>query len=154
MKEKAQLLKADILADLETIETIYKELHQSEGGIDSDKEAIVIGYYLHNLYNAFENIFQRIAETFENSIGDNARWHTLLLKRMTLDIQTVRPRLLNDEAYDCLDELRRFRHLFRSMYTSKLDPERLKLVWGKARQLESLYRADLQLFLAYLDELG
>ena len=71
-----------------------------------------------------------------------------------LDIQNVRPRLLSDETYQCLDELRRFRHRFRSLYTSNLDVERLRLVLQKARTLEDLYRADTERFLTYLDELG
>ena len=95
-----------------------------------------------------------MAETFENDIVDSNRWHTLLLRRMTLDIEDVRPRLLSGETYQCLDELRRFRHLFRSMYTSSSDVERLRLVVQKAHTLDDLYRADIERFLGSLEELG
>ncbi len=154
MTEKILALKADISAELNAIDQIYTRLDRQGDDITREEQAIVIGYYLHNLYNAFESIFQRVAETFENDIVDSSRWHALLLRRMTLDIEDVRPRLLSDEAYQCLDELRRFRHLFRSMYTSNLDVERLRLVVQKARTLEDLYRADVERFLTYLDELG
>ena len=154
MREKILALKADIGADLQAIEQIYATLARQGDAIASDEQAIVVGYYLHNLYNAFESIFQSIAEAFENDIADKSRWHSLLLRRMTLDIEGIRPRLLSDEAYQCLDELRRFRHLFRSMYASSLDVERLKLVLNKARRLETLYRTDIDRFLNYLDQLG
>jgi hypothetical protein len=154
MREKILALKADLGADLQAIEQIYTMLARQGDFGASDEQAIIVGYYLHNLYNAFESIFQRVAETFENDIADRSQWHTLLLKRMTLDIEGIRPRLLSDEAYQCLDELRRFRHVFRSMYTASLDVERLRLVWNKARRLEALYRADMDRFLAYLDKLG
>lgn len=154
MTEKILALKADISAELNAIDQIYTRLDRQGDDITREEQAIVIGYYLHNLYNAFESIFQRVAETFENDIVDSSRWHALLLRRMTLDIEDVRPRLLSDEVYQCLDELRRFRHLFRSMYTSNLDVERLRLVVQKARTLEDLYRADVERFLTYLDELG
>jgi hypothetical protein len=154
MREMLLALKADINADLRAIDRIYAELDRQGDAIANDEQAIVIGYYLHNLYNAFESIFQRVAETFENDVADSSRWHALLLRRMTLDIENVRPRLLSDETYQCLDELRRFRHLFRSLYTSNLDVERLRLVLRKARTLEDLYRADTERFLTYLDELG
>lgn len=154
MKEKLLTLKADISAALQAIDQIYANLGRQGDAVSDDEQAIVIGYYLHNLYNAFESIFQRVAETFENDIADRSQWHALLLKRMTLNIEGVRPRLLGDESYLCLDELRRFRHLFRSMYTSDLDSERLGLVLRKARRLENLYRAEMEGFLTYLDELA
>jgi hypothetical protein len=153
MRDKALTLKADIKANLEVIDQIYQRLDLQGDAIATDEQTIVTGYHLHNLYNAFENIFQRVAETFENDISDHSRWHVLLLKRMTLDIEGVRPHLLSDESHRCLDELRRFRHLFRSMYTSTLDAERLGLVLRKARRLSELYRAEMEGFLAYLDEL-
>jgi hypothetical protein len=154
MREKILALKADIGADLQAIEQIYTMLARQGDVSANGEQAIIVGYYLHNLYNAFESIFQRVAETFENDIADRSQWHALLLKRMTLDIEGIRPRLLSDEAYQCLDELRRFRHVFRSMYTASLDVERLRLVWNRARQLEALYHADIDRFLTYLDKLG
>jgi hypothetical protein len=153
MKEKILALKADIGADLQAIKQIYAKLAAQDETIASDERAIVAGYYLHNLYNVFENVFQRVAETFENDISDKTQWHAHLLRRMTLDIEDVRPRLLSDEAYQCLDELRRFRHLFRNLYTADLDSERLRLVWNEARRLKALYRVDIERFLTYLDHL-
>jgi len=153
MKEKILALKADIGADLRTIEQIYGMLVRQGETIASDEQAIVIGYYLHNLYNAFENIFQRVAETFENDISDKTRWHAHLLRRMTLDIENTRPRLLSNEIYQYLDELRRFRHLFRSMYAASLDTKRLQLALDAALRLKPLYRTDIDHFLTYLDGL-
>jgi hypothetical protein len=153
MKAKILALKADLSADLQAIEQIYLKLGRQGEIVPGDEQAIVTGYYLHNLYNAFENIFQRVAEAFENDISDKAQWHAQLLRRMTLDIEGVRPRLLSDEAYQCLDELRRFRHLFRNLYTADLDSERLRLVLNEARRLQSFYHADIERFLTYLDQL-
>jgi hypothetical protein len=108
---------------------------------------------LHNLYCAFESIFQRVAEVFENQISDQAGWHAELLHRMTLDIEGIRPGLISRVTYDSLDELRRFRHLFRSAYRLHLDPERLALVRRKAKVLEQRYPADMARFLNFLDSL-
>ena len=70
-----------------------------------------------------------------------------------LDIEGLRPRLLSAQAYDSLDELRRFRHVFRSAYRLQLDADRLALVYRKARALERVYRADIQQFIGFLDDL-
>lgn len=153
MNAQIQTLKADIAADLKAIAETYTTINRYAAGPTGEEQLIVLAYYLHNLYCAFESIFQHIAEVFENQIPDRASWHTELLRRMTLDIEGVRPRLLSDEAYDCLDELRRFRHLFRSAYRLRLDAERLALVQKKAQTLERIYRADIERFVAFLNSL-
>jgi hypothetical protein len=45
---------------------------------------IGIAYHLHNLYCAFESLFQSIAEEFGNHLDDRSGWHARLLRRMTL----------------------------------------------------------------------
>jgi len=151
MNERVSVLKADLRAARQAIESAYAALG-SYGEADWDRErTILVAYHLHGLYGGFENAFQRIAEAFENEVPDPSRWHALLLQRMTLDIEGVRPRFVGDEAFDCLDELRRFRHVFRTAYAVPLDPQRLKLVWEKAQKLRCLYPVDFERFLAFLD---
>jgi hypothetical protein len=111
MNPKAALLKASIDADIREIESMYERL-VNYASATTTEQAIVAGYYLHNLYNAFENICLNVARAFENQIDDRSQWHAVLLKRMTLDVEGLRPKLLNIEVYQCLDELRRFRHVF------------------------------------------
>lgn len=153
MSAQIRTLKAEILADAQAIADSFALLGNYRSQPQSDEQLIARAYYLHNLYCAFESIFQRIAEVFENQISDRAGWHAELLRRMTLDIEGLRPRLLSDQAYDALDELRRFRHLFRSAYRLRLDAERLALVQHKAQALEQMYRSDIERFLSFLDSL-
>lgn len=153
MDAQIRTLKADIAADLKAIAEVYAALNRYPLEPASDEELIVVAYYLHNLYCAFESIFRRIAEVFGNQIPERAGWHAELLRRMTLDIEGIRPQLPSDEAYDSLDDLRRFRHLFRSAYRLHLDTERLALVRRKAHALEQVYLADMERFLAFLDSL-
>lgn len=77
MREKLLALKADINADLQVIDQVYAKLGRQGNVIATDEQAIIIGYYLHNLYNAFESIFKRVTETFENDIADSSRWYAL-----------------------------------------------------------------------------
>lgn len=153
MNVQIQTLKADIRADLQAIWEIYACLEVYPEVLATQEQRIAVAYYLHNLYCAFESLFQRVAEVFENSVSDRTGWHAELLRRMTLDIEGVRPPLISVVTWDCLDELRRFRHLFRSAYRLQLDAERLALVRRKAQVLEGLYRADLDGFMGFLDDL-
>ncbi len=128
--QKSTLLSGEIWT--EGFREIYASLDRYPDSPSNEEQLIVIAYYLHNLYSAFESVFQHIAEAFENQVDDRSGWHAELLHRMTLEIEGVRPRLLGPETYDSLDELRRFRHLFRSAYRIHLDPERLH--WFAKRQ--------------------
>jgi len=155
MNEKILVLTNSIRRDMDSIASIYEELarHPLQQNTDADT-LIVIGYQLHNLYNAFENIFQNIAAVFENSVDDVSQWHAQLLERMRLDMMPLRPAVIDNEAYDALDELRRFRHLFRHAYSLKLDPARLQLVTQKAHSLKATYRTQLEQFLEFLQDLA
>ena len=154
MDDKILVLTNSIRRDLETIAAIYSELERRPLAADTDDDTlIVIAYHLHNLYNVFENIFQSIAAVFENSVDDVGRWHAQLLERMRLDVMPLRPAIIDDVAYDALDELRRFRHLFRHAYSVQLDPLRLQLVMRKALALKAAYAAQLEQFVDFLQSL-
>ncbi len=153
MNPQISTLKASLKEDQEEIERIYQQLEGYANQPNDPKDIIVMGYYLHNLYSAFENICLNVAKTFENQIEDLSQWHAALLKRMTLDIEGFRPHLLSREMYHCLDELRRFRHLFRNAYGIELDAERLAIVFNHAQRLRRLYPAELACFDAFLDSL-
>ncbi|MGF1602703.1 MAG: hypothetical protein ACFCU8_11905 [Thermosynechococcaceae cyanobacterium] len=154
MNTKIQLLKADLKFDVTQIQKIYGRLKTTNSSPLDPEQAIVVGYYLHNLYTAFEHLCTLIAAAFENQIKDHSQWHALLLRRMTQNVEGIRPRFLSDQSHQCLDELRRFRHVFRSAYSITLEPDRLELVLKQALQLESLYQTDLEVFERFLASLS
>ena len=155
MDDGVLILLNSVHRDLDAIAKIYAELarHNLTAHTDNDT-LIVIAYHLHNLYNAFENVFQNIAAVFEKSLDDVGRWHAQLLERMRLDVMPLRPAVIDDEAYDVLDELRRFRHLFRHAYGVDLDPMRLELVLRKALALGDIYAAQMARFAGFLRDLA
>jgi uncharacterized protein YutE (UPF0331/DUF86 family) len=107
---------------------------------------------LHNLYCSLEDIFQEIAKTFENKVEDPAKYHRELLKRMYMDIPGIRPRLLSQESYRVLDELRGFRHIFRHAYDYELDPERIGDLKQKIIVNWNYVWKDLHSFMSFLQE--
>jgi len=156
MKERVSLLKSKIDEDLGSIGRIYAKIHTLTADMDDvpkEGDTIQLAYHLHNLYNAFENIFVNVASTFENNVEDRSKWHSELLRRMTLDIESIRPRLISRTTANYLDELRRFRHLFRHSYDFDLEWERQHLVLKKAELLEGIYKSEIDEFKRFLDEL-
>ncbi len=154
MTEKTLLLASSIRKDMQAIEEIYATLAGVELSPSVDeKELIVTAYRLHNLFSAFENMFVNIAAVFENSVDEAGCWHSQLLERMALDAMPLRPKVIDDEAYESLDELRRFRHLFRHAYSRRLHADRLNLVLQRALILKSIYKPQLETFLQFLQTL-
>jgi hypothetical protein len=153
MTEKIRLLKGAIQESIRNIEEAYQSLNEArQTGTDEDK-AIITSYFLHVLFGHFENLFTRIARAFENQIEDQAQWHSELLWRMTLDIEGIRPAVISKESHISLDELLRFRHLFRNAYLLRFDPGRLAIVLREARPLQGQYQRELDRFIAFLDSL-
>lgn len=153
MNEAIRLLQAEIKADLAIIEQIFVRLNDAWQADDMAEREIVAGYYLNVLYGQFENMFERIAERFGNQIKNRAQWHAQLLTRMTLDVPDVRPAVIGSETFAHLNELRRFRHVFRNAYLLTFDPRRMVIVMEEARALHRVYPADLEQFNRFLDSL-
>lgn len=154
MNEKILSLRAEIQADLEAIEQAYQAYHTTQADLSTPEQYIVLGYYLQVIYGLFENLFQRIAYVFENHVTDQSRWYAQLLRRMSLDIPSIRPAVISKPTYQSLDELRGFRHLFRNAYLLHFDPNRLVFATQAAQQLEKSYPQDTSRFLDFLDTLN
>lgn len=106
----------------------YLDMKGRSEAADAPEELVIpaIGFTVHNLYNAIENYFLRIAKFFENQIQGET-WHRDLVSRMALSIEGVRPALLDRDDLRPFHELRAFRHVFRLIYDSQLDPSKLAL---------------------------
>ncbi|MEE8523897.1 MAG: antitoxin, partial [Thermoanaerobaculia bacterium] len=79
MREDPFVLERNIRDDLEVIDRLFAELADVDlGPATPEEQLIVAGYRMHNLYNAFENIFRNIARAFENSLEERSGWHAEL----------------------------------------------------------------------------
>jgi len=119
-----------------------------------EKDTVFLGYQLHNLYCAMEDLFKRVAETFENNVDDTSRFHRDLLRRMSFDVPGVRPRLLGSFTRQLLDELRRFRHVFRHAYGYRLEPSKLAALQKEVVSAWDAVERDLDEFALFLETLG
>ncbi|HHW43040.1 hypothetical protein GFC01_03685 [Desulfofundulus thermobenzoicus] len=156
MKERILLL----LSEMEDINRrqarIYDKLDRSWKHYHANADysyLVETAFYLNQLYSGYEKIFYQVAEVFENTV-DTLHWHKSLLDRMRLSIEGLRPALLSEEAYHCLNELRAFRHFFRHAYDTDLEAEKVALVLKKAWQLKDLWAGNYHSFTAFLRELA
>jgi hypothetical protein len=123
-----RVLIGELSKDLLTMDTLVAENRQAreriEAGAQGSLDIAALGYTIHNLYCLMENCFLRVAKTFENHI-DGDSWHRDLVRRMSIEVEGVRPALLDDETAAAIDELRAFRHVFRNVYQNPLKPKKV-----------------------------
>ena len=147
------LLKAQIKSQIEEIKKIFIEIEDRKKQAQESKAILEsLGYKLHNLYCAFEDLFKIVAQFFENQVEDLARYHKELLRRLSLSIEGVRPALISEESYKELDELRAFRHFFRHAYFYELKYEKIISPFQSANKLKTLYQKDIGQFLATIED--
>ncbi len=141
-------LQAELSADVVILKELYQKydlLHQKLNRITPDEfDYVALGYIIVNIYSLIENYFLRIAKAFENNL-EQSRWHKHLLQRMSLDIPAIRPAFMGRQDYPFFDELRAFRHVFRHIYQSELDIDRLLALDSKVPQgVERFYELHRQ----------
>lgn len=122
-KRTFALLEADLKAQQTTLEQIYELLDSRSQGLSSEQPEKLesVGYPIHNVYGAAEDLFKVIAAYFENNVVETAQWHSRLLQRMSQPVVGVRPAVISQESYRLLNGLRAFRHFFRHAYGVSID---------------------------------
>lgn len=150
-------LKSELMQDYDFIHlngeknTVMTERVSISGEQDEYLYA-ALGYTLHNLYNAFEGYFFRVAKFFENNVSDSM-WHKALLERMTLHIEGVRPALIDWPISLRIEELMKFRHVFRNIYKSPLVPAKVDFANQAAQGLVADFKMYHQRFMDFLQTL-
>ena len=149
-KKEFSLFESDLLESYEVIKQIYERILNEQATFkDRIQDLDSMAYQLHNLYGAHEQLFEIVADYFENQI-EGARYHIDLLRRMRTEIRGIRPALISSPTYDMLNELCRFYHFFRHAYSAKLDPDRVDRIVQIAIQLKELFRQDMERFIERL----
>jgi hypothetical protein len=161
MKKKFESLKAlkseiqDAIQKSVELDNKLKKLEPEKiDSTTSEENLILVGYFLSGIYSIFEEIFQKVAKEFENKMEDRTKWHRELLNRMALEIEEVRPALISKKSKECLNELRKFRHVFRFSYAYELDWEKILIVVKRWNNGSNLVYKDFENFLQKLDEIA
>ncbi len=111
-----------------------------------------LGYTMHNVYNMLENYFLRISKFFENNL-EQTFWHKDLVNKMTIEIDGVRPKLFDRNLAFKINELRAFRHIFRYIYQSELDIDKLQNLNAKIPKIINEFKLCHNLFIKKLKEI-
>jgi hypothetical protein len=156
MADRAALLRLrqDVHRDVGAAEALLEAVTRRLGA-DVPNDEVLLGYAavtLHQAYTALETCFERICQTLEGSQPVGADSHQALLHNMTRALDDMRPAVLHAETAKQLQPLLRFRHFVRHAYAVAWDPKRIDEVLAAAQRVWPRVRADMDEFLAFLDE--
>jgi hypothetical protein len=120
----------------------------NEQGVYLDSVAL----NLHGFYSGLERIFEVIGKHVDGSIPAGDLWHRSLLKQMSQEQKDIRPAVISTDCSSRLDELRRFRHLVRNLYTFNLVPEKLEPIVSDLPALWQKVQAEILAFADFLEQ--
>lgn len=139
-----------VLAHLEKLGLYPKVQTDCVGSfpVTDENAARVIGSYLQDFYNCFENMARVIARWIDGTaVPQGPDWHAELLRQMSASVRGVRPSLISEKTYKMMDEYRRFRHVFRNIYGFVLDPSRTMELLEQLPEAVASLKKDLTMFL-------
>jgi hypothetical protein len=154
-QERFARLGAAIRQEMARIAAIEREAEQALADfteqIPSRRELRGCGGIIHDFYTGIERLFQKIAPELNGGLPAGGTWHREALENMTLDLPGIRPPVLSYDTARQLDELLRFRHLFRCVYGYELEWPKLRGLLERAAPAWRSVEADMRQFLAFLD---
>ena len=109
---------------------------------------------LHGFYSGLERIFELIATTIDAAKPKGENWHQVLLRQMSVETSGLRPAVISQSTYHCLDDYRGFRHVVRNVYAYNFETTKLeKLVIDLPATLAQV-RVELLAFAEFLEQQG
>lgn len=149
-------LISELENDIEILDELmskYSLINNKIKQIEPDEfDWAALGYTIHNIYNMLENYFLRISKFFENNLEETF-WHKDLVNKMTIEIVGVRPKLFDRNLAFKINELRAFRHIFRYIYQSELDIDKLQDLNIKIPTIINEFKPCHKLFIKNLKEI-
>jgi hypothetical protein len=142
------------LDDLDAVVTrTSRQLTQARTtGDDAYLDAAALN--LQGFYTGAEQAMEAIAVDVDGGLPQGPNWHRELLRQMAAPLATVRPAVLRDDTLFVLDELRRFRHVVRNVYTRNLDGARVAELGESLPACAVMLRRDIAAFTSFLRQVG
>ena len=150
-------LAANITADLADLERVVDRanlIFQKASQTNDDAYLDGLALNLHGFYAGIEHIFEAIARTVDGNLPNDPNWHQALLRQMMVEIPTIRPAVISQQTYGCLETYRSFRHIVRNVYTFNLRGTRLKELATELRPCLTAVTHDLTQFTEFLQQLA
>ncbi len=145
----ARRLAAEIDAELANLNALEREF-ENRPEQDDSYSLRARGSILHDLYAGVERILVRIAHELNGGVPQAEQWHQQLIEDMRLEIPGVRPAVVDSALARTLGEYLRFRHVFRHVYGSALEADRMRPLEQRLPATLASFRQQVRAFLCWM----
>lgn len=153
--ELAERIRGEVCDLEDTVNRVIRHwAHVKQHVMDGDAYMDSVALNLHSFYSGLEKVFELIARYVDQDLPSGPTWHQNLLQIVGSEKEGVRPAVIGPEHVVSLDEYRRFRHLVRNVYTTRLQPDRIAGLVNALPGLWSGLRAELLAFADFLELLA
>lgn len=143
-------LAKEIRVELEQIGLLMERhpslLEKCHVDVPTEVEIDALGALLHAFYTGVENVFKRVAATFDEGPLTSQFWHVELLDGMTLPTES-RPAVISAELRGTLREYLQFRHVFRHAYLFRLEWSKMSSLVRGIRDVARQFSDELEAFI-------
>lgn len=150
-----KLLKEKIAGEISDLYRLYNDWKDYINNNSKEPDNIIktaFGGFLHSFYNGIENIFTIIAKKIDKSLPQGESYHIDLLNQMCMKNEK-RSEVIDIDLKDVLDEYRRFRHVFRNVYSFELNWNKMKPLVSNVKEVLDSFTINIFYFL-YKDQIS
>ena len=150
-------LLVDMRTDMKALDRLFGAVDQAKvaslnRGSD-DMTVWAFAAWLHHVYTGVERIFTGVAQALDGCSSRADDRDRRLLASMSESLEGVRPAVLTESTFVWLDELRRFRHLFRHAHGAEFDRQRVKDLAIRTLEMRSTLDEELHRLEMFIEAL-
>lgn len=148
------MLRSELEGDLVALARIHQDVREAFERVRGEPTNRLVldalAGRLHRLYGCIEDMCYRVSVHINGEVPSGPSSHKTLLERAAMEIPGKRRALWRTASLPELDELRKFRHFFRTRYAVELDPAKVLAVGERALAVLPTVLADARDFTASL----
>lgn len=155
--EKFSPLISELKVERRNLSNLVNEMESLSAEIEDEPTGVELraaGSILHDFYTGLEKIFRLIALEIDGNLPSGEEWHKRLLDRMAVEVEDLRPPVIDGSLKEQLSEYLRFRHLFRHIYGFELNWDRCRPLVRKLPEINRELTNRLDKFEDFLREIN
>ncbi len=153
-----KIIQVEIAKDLDYLKQLSQECiefyEKNKESVNQTSTLRVLGSILHDFYTCIEKIFKKISITIDDDLPSDPEWHSTLLNRMSLDIPSIRKKVIDEKLKEILYDYLRFRHIFRNIYGFKFNWEKISHLVESIKKTYTTFDTQMNNFFNFLNSLG
>lgn len=149
------LIRRECIEIDKLVETCLKRSRRQDEFLKSGAEDVLsdsLATCLHSFYTGLEQVFEAVVRKIDGVRSVGPEWHRELLIAVSVEKPGIRPPVISERSYGYLENYRAFRHLFRHLYTHRIEPKRVFELIKNMETAWKLIRKDLDKFLDFLEK--